>query len=248
MNLIRTLIADDDPDMRMIMKKILSKAGGFELLAEAENGEMLLELYKEHQPQLVIMDVEMPELTGVECARVIQDMNPKTTMIFATAHDKYMGDAFEVYAFDYLLKPFKLDRALRTLSRVKEKLSAPEMDVIPFTSNEQTNHDRLTVKGKEGVHFLDLDKLLLVQREDRSTVLYAEGDQRFVTTETLSELEARLPKDTFFRSHKSYIVNINQIESITPYGRWTYVIRLRGTKRDALITSERFDELMKLFP
>ena len=73
------------------------------------------------------------------------------------------------------------------------------------------------------------------------------GDGRYVTGEGLSELEERLPANMFFRTHKSYIVNIDQIESVTPYGRWTYIVRLCGTKRDALITHERFDELQKLF-
>lgn len=247
MNPIRTLIADDEQGMRLVMKKLIAKAEGFELVGEAQDGAELLELYKQHGPELVIMDVEMPEITGVECARIIQDHNPKTVLIFATAHDKYMGDAFEVYAFDFLLKPFKLDRALKTLALVKEKLRAPEPEMIPLKREDVRPPERLMIKGKDGVSFVDMDKLLLAQREERATVLYGEGDQRFVTSETLTELEARLPRDMFFRSHKSYIVNINQIETITPYGRWTYVVRLRGTKRDALITSERFEELQRMF-
>ncbi len=243
---IRTLIADDDPGMRSIIKKIVQRTEGFCLVGEATNGDELLRLHDEHLPELIILDVEMPEYTGIECAKVIQDKNPKTVLIFATAHEQYMGDAFEVYAFDFLLKPFKVDRAMKTLGKVKERLRAPVPDVVP-TKKREPAPQRLMIKGKDGMNFVDMDKLLLVQREDRQTVLYAEDDERFVTSETLSELEARLPGETFFRSHKSYIVNINHIESITPYGRWTYVVRLRGTKRDALITGERFEALQKVF-
>ncbi len=243
---IRTLIADDDPGMRLVMKKMVGLADGFELVGEAEHGGQLIELFKQHRPELVIMDVEMPELTGVECARVIQDHDPKTVMIFATAHEQYMKDAFEVYAFDFLVKPFKMDRALKTLQLVRDKLRQPISDAVKPTEKREPRPERLIIKGKDGMSFVDLDKLLLIQREERQTALYAENEQRFITSETLSELEQRLP-ESFFRSHKSYIVNINQIDSITPYGRWTYVVRLRGTKRDALITSEKFEELQKLF-
>ena len=79
------------------------------------------------------------------------------------------------------------------------------------------------------------------------TVLYCENDQRYVTAESLSDLDERLPDDMFFRTHKSYIVNLNRIQSITPYGRWTYVIKLQGTSHDALITHERFEALQKMF-
>ena len=103
------------------------------------------------------------------------------------------------------------------------------------------------LRHRDGVSFIDLDQLLLVQREDRATVLYTQDNQRYVTSDTMSELAARLPESTFFRTHKSYIVNLGHIDSITPYGRWTYIVRLRGTTRDALITTERFEELQKLF-
>lgn len=244
---IRIAIADDEPGMRLIMRKIIAKAQGFELVFEAENGEELLKLYDEQRPDVVILDVEMPELTGVECAKIIQDKNPRTLLIFATAHEKYMGDAFEVYAFDYLLKPFKIDRALRTLERAHARLTEPPRETPPPNIQPKEAPSRLMVKHKDGVSFVDMNEILLAQREERSTVLYCLNDARFVTNIPLGDLEAKLPDSTFFRSHKSYIVNISHIDSITPYGRWTYIIKLRGTKCDALITHERFEELQRMF-
>ncbi|HNX63071.1 MAG TPA: LytTR family DNA-binding domain-containing protein, partial [Candidatus Limiplasma sp.] len=80
-----------------------------------------------------------------------------------------------------------------------------------------------------------------------TTVLYTKGDGRFVTGDALGEMEERLPKDVFFRCHKSYIVNLNHIKDITPYGRWTYVVRLDDTKHDALITHDKYEELEQIF-
>ena len=106
---------------------------------------------------------------------------------------------------------------------------------------------RLMLRGKDGVSFVSMDNILLVQREDRMTVIDTIDGKRYSTGDSLGEIEEKLPRDVFFRTHKSYIVNINQIDSITPYGRWTFIVKLHGTTRDALITHEKFEELQKMF-
>ena len=248
---LRVLIADDDAGMRTVMRHIIDKVDGFKLVGEAEDGEDTLEKVETLRPQVVFLDVEMPKITGVDCARTIQDMNPATVIIFATAHDAYMSDAFEVYAFDYLVKPFKVERVVQTLERIRERLvcPTPSQEEMPHavSVDRKTIDGRLMLRHREGVSFIDLNDILLVQREDRATVLYTRDDGRYVTGDSLAEMEDRLPKDVFFRCHKSYIINLNHIKDITPYGRWTYVVRLQGTKHDALITHEKYEELEQLF-
>ena len=247
MNPIRILIADDDPGMRTVMRKLAERAEGYELVGEAGDGERLLELYEETRPDVVLMDVEMPGMTGIECAKVIQDRNPRTVLVFATAHEQYMRSAFEVYAFDYLVKPFRLERALNTLSLIRERLTAQSPAPEPVRPHPTAASGRLMLKHREGLSFLDIPSILLIQREERASVLYLSDGSRYVTSDSLSELEQRLPEEMFFRCHKSYIVNLNHIDSIAPYGRWTYIVKLRGTDRDALITHERFEALQSLF-
>lgn len=234
--------------MRMVVRKLIERADDYALVGEAENGEKLLALFEKTRPEVVFMDVEMPGMSGVECARLIQDKNPKTIMVFVTAHEEYMADAFEVYAFDYLLKPFRLERAMHTLDlirqRLRESAGAQDAPQKPVRFNAPA---RIMLRHREGVSFVDLNDILLVQREERATVVYVADGGRFVTGDTLGEMEERLPEGMFFRTHKSYIVNINHIESISPYGRWTYIVKLRGTKQDALITHERFEELQTRF-
>ena len=246
---VRIAIADDDAGMRTVVRKIIQRDGGYELVGEAENGEALVELFDREHPQVVILDVEMPVMTGIECARAIQDRNPRTVIIFSTAHDQYMQDAFELYAFDYLLKPFKLERALKTLELVRERLAEREKAVERTIAEgpAKAASGRLMLRHKEGVSLISAGNIVLVQREERMTVIYTSDDKRYVTGDSMAEIEEKLPGDAFIRTHKSYIVNINFIDSITPYGRWTYVIKLHGTTQDALITHEKFEELQKLF-
>lgn len=249
MDEIRVIIADDDMGMRLIERKMIERVTGFTLVGEACDGEELLQLVEEHHPQVVFLDVEMPGKTGVECAHIIQDMDPRIILIFATAHDCYMGDAFQVYAFDYLVKPFKLERVMQTLERARDRvagLNTPEQ--LPKPAPAKSIADgRLMLRHREGISFVSVADILLVQREDRATVIYTRGGGRYMTAESLGDTEAKLDPAVFFRCHKSYIINLNAISAITPYGRWTYIVKLDGTDKDALITHEKYEELEKMF-
>ncbi len=249
MDRIRVLIADDNEAMRLIERRMIEKVEGFDLVGEARDGLECIALTEKLRPQIVFLDVEMPGKTGVEAARVIQDMDPSIILIFATAHDQYMGDAFEVYAFDYLLKPFKVSRVIQTLERARDRLS-PDRDEAPLphhAARKASSAGRMMLHHREGVTFVNTQDIVLIQREDRATVIYTRTGDRYVTGDSLAETEARLDPAVFFRSHKSYIINLNHISNITPYGRWTYVVRLSGIAQDALITHEKYEELEKMF-
>ena len=172
---IRILTADDDEGMRLVMRRIVEKSEGCELVGEAKDGGELMRLYDDTRPDVVFMDVEMPVMSGVECARIIQDKNPRTVMIFATAHEEYMKSAFEVYAFDYLVKPFKLERALNTLQRIRDRLDGYSEPRTPALPQIKPAARRLVLHHREGTSFLDLAGIILIQREERSTVIYTES-------------------------------------------------------------------------
>ena len=246
-NTITVLIADDEPGIRLILRNKIEKTPGFSVISEAENGQDALKIFDAFRPDVVFLDVDMPEVSGIECARIIQDKDPKCVLIFATGHEEYMSEAFEVYAFDYLVKPFNMERLQGTLQRILDRGLKSEAIQSPRVSIQQNKPSRLLLRHKEGIAFLDPEDIILIQREDRATVIYAKDEARYVISETLQEIENRLDPDLFFRCHKSYIVNIQYIRDITPYGRWTYVIQLDGTKHDALITHEKYEELEKRF-
>ena len=255
---ITVLIADDDPGMRLVMRRLVEQAEGYALVGEAADGAELIRLYDEQRPEVVLLDVEMPEMSGIECARAIQDRDPRTVLVFATAHEEYMANAFEVYAFDYLVKPFRVERAMETFRRIRERLRGgavapmvlPETAEAPSAGTEPAVAPvpgRMMLRHREGVSFVDVADIAMVMRENRATVLLMKDGARYVVPDGMAELDERLPDEIFFRTHKSYIVNLNLIESIQPYGRWTYVVKLKGLREDALITHERFEALQKRF-
>jgi two-component system LytT family response regulator len=240
------LIGDDEQGMRMVLRKAIEKIEGFKLVGEAADGEAVLSFVEESWPDVVFLDVEMPKLNGIECAKRIMDVNPKTIIIFATAHATYMTDAFQLYAFDYIVKPFKLDRIYQTLNRIKTLNNEENQEVMHKIIRYEKGLDKILIKNKEGISFVDTKDIVIVQREDRNTVIYT-IDNRYITSESLSELEEKLDKNQFFRSHKSYIINLSMISKIYPYGRWTYVVKLKNTDKDALLTHVQYEGLKEIF-
>ncbi|ADL53065.1 LytR/AlgR family response regulator transcription factor [Clostridium cellulovorans] len=243
---IKVLIVDDEQGMRTIIKKVLTKSGGFEVIGDTDNGEEAISIFKEHRPEVVFFDIEMPGFNGIDCAKILTDIDPKTIVIFATAHQEYMSDAFQLYAFDYLIKPFKIERILQTLDRIKSLNRPSNNDGIDKIIKHEKGLDKLMIKSKEGISFVDTTEIVLIQREDSSTVIYTKTDS-FTTSISLSEIEEKLEHPQFFRSHKSYIINLSLITKIYPYGRWTYVVKLKNTEKDALLTHEKYEEIKKLF-
>jgi Response regulator of the LytR/AlgR family len=233
--------------MLLVLRKAIEKYNNFTISGEANDGASALQLFEEMRAEVVFLDVEMPMVSGIECAKRIMDINPKTVIIFATAHEEYMPEAFEVYAFDYLVKPFKVDRLRQTLERIEQ--SHIENNILNNDRKVTVNAKalkKLMIRNREGISLVDMDEIILIQREERSTVIYTAKD-RFSTSEGLSELEGRLDNSLFFRSHKSYIINLQTISKIYPYGRWTYIVKLKGVDKDALLTHEKYEELEKLF-
>lgn len=245
--MFKILIVDDEASMRFILRKALEKLQHIEIVGEATRGDEAVQLVEQLEPDAVFMDVDMPTLDGVEAAKLIVDIQPSTMIVFLTGHHQYMEDAFALYAFDYILKPFKIDRIKQTV----EKMEQLKLGSVLDTDNEVTVSaplitDEIFLKNKDGMAVISYDDIILIQRENRTTTLLTKED-RFVTTQTLSELEAKLPKDLFLRSHKSYIINISKITRITPYGRWTYVVKLRDIKDDALLTKANAEILEERF-
>jgi len=237
MDKLRVLIADDDDGMRLVLRKLIEKEEGFELVAEATDGMTAVELAVEHKPDVAFLDIDMPKLSGLACARAICSENPDIAVIFATAHDQYMSDAFELYAYDYLIKPFDIRRVRRTLQRLRERMMSGVTEPPPATKS-----GRLTLKGRDGISFVAPENLFFAERVERETILVTtEGEMS--TNEGLNELEERLAVYGFMRSHRSFLVNPRLVVRAVPYGRWTYALHFKGTERTALITNEKLEEL-----
>ncbi|WP_410495305.1 LytTR family DNA-binding domain-containing protein [Cellulosilyticum sp. ST5] len=243
---IKVLLVEDEEGIRTLLRKIIERVDGFEVVGESDQMLGAISLFTKEKPEVVFLDIEINGGSGLECAKIIADLDPKTKIIFATAHNEFMSNAFEVYAFDYLVKPFNVERVSQTLERIKAlKLPQRNEEIDKIVKYEQ-GLNKLLVKGKESMSFVDINDIILVQRENNSTVIYTKGDA-FTTTASLSDIETKLEPDQFLRSHKSYLINLSQITKIEPYGRWTYIVKFKDIDKDALLTVEKYEEIKKRF-
>jgi len=147
--MLKVIIAEDDPAMRLILRRVIEGISELEIVAEAEDGLQLIQLTEELMPDVVFLDISMPVLGGLEAAKKIFSINPTISIIFATGHDNYTHEAFEVYAFDYLVKPFNLDRIKQTMARLKEMRIAGNGNgdiATPSINNRLTGRERQVLK------------------------------------------------------------------------------------------------------
>jgi len=243
---IKVILIEDESGIRMLLRKIIEQKEGFEVVGESDNPTDAVALFTKTKAEVVFLDIEINGASGLECAKIIADLEPKTKIIFATAHSEYMSAAFEVYAFDYLVKPFPVERVNQTLDRIKSLTEAGMQEPLDKIIKYEHGLEKLLVKGKESMSFVDINDIILVQRENSSTVIYTKKDS-FGTSVSLSDIEAKLDADQFMRSHKSYLINVSQIKKIEPYGRWTYMVTFKDINKDALMTVEKFEEIKKRF-
>lgn len=241
------LIADDDVHMRFVLRKALEKSGVDMQILEAENGAEAVAAFDKQPIQMAFLDVDMPLLDGIEAAKMILDIAPKCILVFVTAHEGYMQEAFEMYAFDYIIKPFKLDRLKTTFEKMLEYYdTAIVPNLIVKETAKELPTEGLILKIQEGMVVLKPKEIIMIERQNRQTAVVTRNGV-YHTTKTLTELENLLPKDAFIRSHKSYIIRIDQIRTIQIYGRWTYVVKFKDIEQDALLTKEQEKVLMTYF-
>ena len=231
---LRVLIVDDNPGARALLKGCLKELPGVEVAGEATSGEEALAKVREAEPDVVLLDIDMPDLDGLTVARRLAEEREDVYLVFVTAYPEYALEAFEVYAYDYILKPIDEDRVKRTIQRIQEDLQPSGADLAEIVAALNRPNRLLVHDGREVV-FIDSNEIIFLEKEERKTVIYTK-DGRYETTESLGELEQKLDPHTFFRSHKSYIVNLKMVERLVPWANGSYRIKFRYTQHFALLS------------
>lgn len=248
-SMIKVMLIDDEPEIRKLLHKMVEKQPDYQVVSESGDFSGAVVDFARYKPDVVFMDIDLNGESGLECARVLTELNPKLKLIFATAHSEYMANAFEIYAFDYLVKPFNMERVVKTLNRIRSSMteSVPAKETLPDKVVKPEHYkNKLFIKGKEQACLLNMEEIILVERLEGYTSIVTAGE-RYRTSISLSDIEEKLNTGEFMRCHKSYIINISQIVRIEPYGRWTYVVKFKDTDETALMTAQNYEEIKKMF-
>lgn len=212
---MKALLIDDELNGRIALKqKLHDYCPDVEIIGEADNGRSGMELIQKLQPELVFLDIEMPEMDGFEM--LIQIPEKKFHLVFTTAYDHYAIKAIKYAAFDYLLKPIDIDELKSTI----ERLIHSTLSVIPNKKVETLEQNllskpflnKIAIPTSEGLLFFDLQNIIHLEAESNYTNIYFENHPKLLASRTLKEFEEILPTDIFFRPHNSHIINLHFIK------------------------------------
>lgn len=231
---IRTLIVDDEPLARERLRGMLAAEDSVEIVGECRSGTEAIATLQRTPLDLVFLDMQMPGCDGLQVIAGLPESN-RPAIVFATAHERFALDAFEVQAVDYLLKPFDRERFQTALRRVREFLSrraagARSGDAGPVAGRGAVKNERLTVKADGRLVFLRSEEIIWVEAADNYVVLHL-TTERLMLRETMAAIEARLGATNFARINRSAMVHRDQIKELQPGNHGDYVVLLRdGTK------------------
>ncbi|MEG3148260.1 LytTR family DNA-binding domain-containing protein [Sphingomonas sp. ZT3P38] len=224
--MIRTLIVDDEPLARRAVSAPLAAHGGFEVVAEAGHGAAAVAAIEALRPDLVFLDVQMPEMTGFDViAAVGLEAMPLT--VFVTAYDEHAVRAFEVEALDYLLKPFDDLRIGRVLERVRRRLASdtPRAARLGAMLGGLPDPPGLVVRAHGSIRLIPLDRIDWIAAAGDYAEVHADG-RASLLNESLASLEARLPAAAFARVHRSAIVRLDRLAELRPATHGDALLRL----------------------
>jgi two-component system LytT family response regulator len=253
---ISVIIADDEPVARQLLAHLLAEEAGFELVAQYGDGQSTVQGIAEHKPDLVLLDIEMPELSGIDLISQLEP--PLPLIVFVTAYHDYAVKAFEENALDYILKPFDQARFQKSINRIKKQLSqGPSVgteyklnqliqvfDSLIDKSEPGRYLKKISCKQKGKIRFVPVEDIYWIESEGAFCKLHL-AQSLELTNLSIKQLEQLLDPATHLRIHKSHIVNIECIESIEPYFRGEYMINLRNGQTLKLSRSYK-DRLEKI--
>jgi two-component system LytT family response regulator len=224
------VLVDDEELARAVLREMLARHPEIEIIAECSNGFEAVKAVTERKPDILFLDIQMPKLDGFEVLELVGD---DIAIVFATAYDQYALRAFEVHAVDYLLKPYGADRFEAALSRAKERIHAktPLLSELRSAATPPGQlADRVVVRDGSNVHIIPVAKLDFVEAQDDYIALATKGSKH-LKQQTISSIEATLDPKQFLRIHRSYIVNLERVAKVEPYGKDSRVAVLQdGTK------------------
>ena len=233
--MIRAIIVDDEAPARSELRYLLEEIGQVEVVAEASNVREAIERLKEHGCDLMFLDIQMPSASGLQLAEALGRLKYPPAVVFVTAHSEHAAQAFDVNAIDYLLKPVETERLQKALHKAKMYLAS---------HSKGTQSERIPVEKGGKKLFVTTDKIHYIMAKDDYSYLHTSND-RYLSTVSLAQLEAKLEPYNFFRVHRRYLVNLDCVEEVMPVSGGTLQLTLTGEEEKVPVSRRRVAGLKK---
>ncbi len=210
---LRTMIVDDEPVALKTVLRLIRQSSDFDVTLCTDDPQAFLEAVLAERPEVAVMDIDMPGLSGLEIAESIRQHHPDCEILFVTAHTEFTRDAFSLYAFDYIEKPVDPVRFFKTLDRLRKKYGLLGK--------------RLELPSGRETLLLPMDKILAVEADGRKTLIYTEEETHECNL-GLGDIEGLLTDPRFFKSSRSFILNLQEVTAVQPESRTSYKVVLTG--------------------
>lgn len=225
--LLKVIIAEDNDLFRNRLVNIISSIEEIEIAYSTNNGKDLLSIAKKIRPEIIITDIDMPSMNGIEASKVIREELPNTEIIFITSHEEYIKDAIQLYASDFIEKPLNSDRVFDTIERIKDRC---------------ISIDKATCfKIGDSIEFVRTNDLYFVEAMKKKTKVYALG-RVFVSDYSMKEVSEILDKDIFYKSSRSHIINLTKVFKIKNCSRTSYEVVFKENEHVAYLSKVNYHE------
>lgn len=231
---MRCVIVDDEFPAREELKYFISKFPGTELTQEFGDSLDAFDYLQEHAKEvdILFLDINMPELNGLNLGKIIRKLNPAMKIIFVTAYREYAVDAFEIQAFDYLLKPYSEDRIEKLLSR----LSVEKKQIS----------NKVSISVGEKIMVFNTEDIIVVEADKKESRVYT-TKECYLTKMKISDWEEQLPENQFYRCHRSYLVNLSKVREIEPWFNNSFMIHMESCPVKIPVSRNNMKEFKSLF-
>ena len=248
MNTIKAIIIDDEELAREIIKEYLVNFPEIKIISECRDAHEALAAITKHKPDLIFLDIHMPEINGFELLEMLEEL---PNIIFSTAYDQYAIKAFEVNAVDYLLKPYDAERFELALKRAKKDIESDTKTNETITKllesiNKPKDYlDRLLIKQSGRIVIISTSEIYLIKAADDYAEIHTTKES-YLIQQSLNHLESRLDPDKFLRVHRSYITNINAIKDIVSWASGRYKLFLKNGN-EISVSRSGYQKLKRFF-
>lgn len=227
------IIVDDEFPSREELKYFINNFSNIKIIEEFDDSIKALEYIELNKPDIIFLDINMPKLDGMALGKIISHFPKQSLIIFITAHKEYAVDAFEIQAYDYILKPYSEERIVSTLKKIEK------------SSDKKSRNNKITLWKDNKMMVRSINEISYCEANERETLIYIKG-VKFNVSSSISEFYKKLPKELFFKSHRSYIINIDKITEIIPWFNNTYMLKIQGENVDIPVSRNNIIEFKQI--
>ncbi|MDO5517503.1 MAG: LytTR family DNA-binding domain-containing protein [Clostridium sp.] len=250
---MKCIIVDDEFPSREELKYFINRFSNIVIEQEFDNGIDSLKFLSQNNIDVIFLDINMPILDGMEFSKILYKNNKDIRVVFITAYKEHALEAFEVHAFDYLLKPYSEERIISALKRLEKSKDEDEgihnkrIEIEDINKKDMIS-DKISVIKDEKIYVIDTNEIYYIEAQGRGVDIYTK-DRKYYSKIKISDIIKKLDKKEFYQTHRSYIVNLKKVEEIEPWFNGTYLLKMKDINKEITVSRsniKKFREMLSL--